>query len=397
MDQRKSLLNLLLVSTAALSGYQKGAVNQYNHSQRYRGENSNATTSNTNSNNPAMNTSNTTIPAYNNTNTNPNYTNNTPSANTNYTGNTAYTNNTYNTTTSNPTYNMPPSNQSSNMTNGNTTGYSPNISYYNANNNPNTNYSNNTQPSPNSATALAHSDNTFLPALPAALYAADAASNMTPNATGPFTLPPSEYEYDDLEPCIGEDTLRIHHGTLHQNYVDNLNTALARYPEFYAYNLNELLLFPDRLPSDIQRQILHNAGGHYNHSLVWKTLSGSNYQRPTGDFAAAVNTQFGSFENLKTVLKAAGESVHGTGYAWLAVNPYGRLIVVTTEEQGTPIPLRAVPLLPIDVWEHAYFLDHQEDRGQHIDCLFNLINWELVGNRYVAAMDVFNNANELNS
>ena len=224
------------------------------------------------------------------------------------------------------------------------------------------------------------------PTFLAALYAADDAINMNPQSTGPFELPPLEYNYDGLEPYIDEKSLRIHHSKLHKAYVDRLNAALSRHPEFYGATLDELLLFPDRLPSDIQTQVTNNAGGHYNHSLMWKIIGPNNKNRPTGDFAEVINRQFGSFENLKLALTAAAESVFGSGYAWLVLNPYGRIIIVTSANQNTPIPLRTIPLLPIDVWEHAYYLKHQNERGAYIEDYFNLINWDRVAARYYAAL-----------
>lgn len=224
------------------------------------------------------------------------------------------------------------------------------------------------------------------PILLAALYAADDAINMNPQSTGPFQLPPLEYNYNALEPYIDEKTLRIHHNNLHKTYVDNLNAALARHPEFYGATLDQLLLFPDRLPSDIQTQVTNNAGGHYNHSLMWKLIGPGNKNRPTGDFAEVINRQFGSFDNLKLALTAAADSVFGSGYAWLVLNPYGRLIIVTSGNQNTPIPLRTIPLLPIDVWEHAYYLKHQDERAAYIEDYFNLINWDRVAARYYAAL-----------
>lgn len=224
------------------------------------------------------------------------------------------------------------------------------------------------------------------PTLLAALYAADEASNMNPQSTGPFQLPPLEYNYNALEPYIDEKTLRIHHNKHHKAYVDNLNAALARHPEFYGATLDQLLLFPDRLPSDIQTQVTNNAGGHYNHSLMWKIIGPNNVNHPTGNFAEVINRQFGSFENLKRGLTAAADSVFGSGYAWLVLNPYGRLIIVTTGNQNTPIPLRTIPLLPIDVWEHAYYLKHQNERDAYIEDYFNLINWDRVAARYYAAL-----------
>ena len=352
MNQKNSLLNLLLVSTAALSGYQKGARNQYNYSRMYlqpTHRNDTYSASNT--------TTNTTIPPTNVTNPS---SVNTPS-NSVTSNNTTSSSNT-STMTSNMNTNM-----SSSITPINLSTYSP--------------------------TAAAQADNTFLPLLLAALYAANEAVGIPTDTTGPFSLAPLEYDYNALEPYISEETLRTHHCELHQRYVDQLNTALNRYPEFHPYTIEEFLLFPDRLPSDIQTQVINNAGGDYNHSLTWKLIGPLNQSRPTGAFAEAIDNEFGSFENLKSVLKEAGLSVFGTGYAWLALNPYGRMLIATTEEQLTPIPLRTVPLLPIDVWEHAYFLDRSGHRSAYIDSYFNLINWDRVGDRYNAAMEVLSQDN----
>lgn len=223
-----------------------------------------------------------------------------------------------------------------------------------------------------------------------ALNAADETSNMQPTATGPFTLQPLNYDYNALEPYIDEATLRLHHGSHHQTYVDNLNRSLSRYPDNYDQTLNEILLFPDRLPGDIQTQVTNNAGGHYNHTLMWKVIGPQTGQKPTGALGEAINAQFGSYENFKRAFTAAAESVFGSGYAYLVLNPYGRLLIITTSNQTTPIPLRTIPLLPLDVWEHAYYLKHQNKRANYINDYMNVINWNEVGKRYDAAMAVLN-------
>lgn len=221
------------------------------------------------------------------------------------------------------------------------------------------------------------------------LYLADEATGI-PASSGPFSLPPLTYNYNALEPYIDEATMRFHHDAHHRTYVNNLNTVLSRYPEFYAYTLEELLLFSDRLPSDIQTQVLNNAGGHYNHSLTWKVIGPPTNSMPSGQLKTAIETQFGTFDNLKGALKAAGLSVFGSGYAWLILNPYGRLQIVTTSNQNTPIALRGIPILPIDVWEHAYYLKNQNRRGEYIDNYFKVINWDHVGDRYDAALASLN-------
>lgn len=347
MNQKNSLLNLLLVSTAALSGYQKGARNQYKYSRMY----------------PQSAHRNDTYATYS------------PFDNTQY--------QTPSQTTSQP------SSQTTSQTSSQTTPQTPSSMNQTSNTSMPTSPVTPITLSTYSSTAAAQADNTFLPLLLAALYAANEAVGINTDATGPFTLSPLEYDYRDLEPYISEETLRTHHSELHQRYVDNLNTALDRYPEFYPYTIEELLLFPDRLPSNIHTQILHNAGGEYNHALTWKLIGpNNNGSRPTGAFAQAIDNEFGSFDNLKAVLKEAGLSVLGTGYAWLTLNPYGRMLIATTEEQLTPIPLRTIPLLPIDVWEHAYFLDQSGNCGDYLDTYLSLVDWDRVGARYDAAMNV---------
>lgn len=223
-----------------------------------------------------------------------------------------------------------------------------------------------------------------------ALKAADDATYINSDATGPFELAPLEYDYTTLEPAISESTLRLHHDSVHRDYINALNTALARYPQFYEYTLHELLLYPDRVPLNIRAEIFRHAGGAYNHGLLWKILGPAYATEPTGNFLDTINQQFGSFENFKRVLISAGESVQGTGHGWLALNPYGRLIVVTTEDEFTPIPLRMVPLIPLDMWEHAHYQDYKGQRTEYLESLFTLIDWDRVGNRYQAAFEAFN-------
>lgn len=258
---------------------------------------------------------------------------------------------------------------------------------------------NNTTTSNNTNASTNNNTNTYMPnnsetadisrtALLAALAAADAATNITPHTVGPFELPPLEYDYDALDPYIDEPTLRVHHDVLHQRYITRLNNILRSDPEAFSFTLNELLLFPDRLPSNIQNQVSNNAGGHYNHSLMWKILTPNMNQQPSGALGDAINAQFGSYEQFKAAFSAAAASVFGSGYAYLVLNPYGRLLIVTTSNQTTPIPLRTVPLIPLDMWEHAYFLQYEAMRDEYIKNYFNLINWARVGDRYEAALAV---------
>lgn len=284
-------------------------------------------------------------------------------------------------TTSTFTTNRIYSDNTTNTSNTTTTQVNPNMTQSNTN----TTQSNT---SINYNTANGEMVNISRTALLAALAAADAATNIVPHTVGPFELPPLEYDYTALDPYIDEPTLRVHHDILHQGYVTRLNNILRSDPEAYSFTLNELLLFPDRLPSNIQNQVSNNAGGHYNHSLMWKVIGPNIDQQPCGALGAAIDAQFGSYEQFKEAFSAAAASVFGSGYAYLVLNPYGRLLIVTTNNQTTPIPLRTIPLVPLDMWEHAYFLQYEAMRNEYIKNYLRLINWERVGDRYEAALAV---------
>lgn len=201
-----------------------------------------------------------------------------------------------------------------------------------------------------------------------------------------FVLPPLPYAYDALEPYIDAETMRLHHNRHHQTYINNLNNAISRYPELYAYTLGQLLTYSDRLPSDVQSAIINNGGGHYNHSFFWNLLSPEANMMPTGTIGTAITREFGSYSNFKRAFTAAALSIFGSGYAWLTLTPGGRLEIITTRNQDTPLPLNLVPLLTLDVWEHAYYLKHQNNRDRYIENWFNVINWPYVNSIYEAAM-----------
>lgn len=201
-----------------------------------------------------------------------------------------------------------------------------------------------------------------------------------------FVLPPLPYAYNALEPFIDEQTLRIHHTRLHRRYVQRLNLAISRYPELYNKTLGELLFFSDQLPSDVQGAIINNGGGHYNHTFFWNIMTPNSTGEPVGTLKDAINTQFGSFENFKRAFTEAALGVFGSGYAWLVLSPGGRLEIITTANQATPVPLRRVPIIGIDVWEHAYYLKYLDNRENYINEWFNVVNWEYANQIYEAAL-----------
>ncbi|HCL01960.1 MAG TPA: superoxide dismutase [Lachnoclostridium phytofermentans] len=210
------------------------------------------------------------------------------------------------------------------------------------------------------------------------------------NQTYPFPLLPLPYARDALSPNISEYTLYFHHEKHLKTYVDNLNKALKNYPEFQAWNLEELIVHNNLLPSEIQTPVKHNAGGVYNHNLYFYSMktpsktsimpvqNTNQVNTPGNDFLNLINRSFGNFIEFKTKLKEAALQVFGSGYAWLVSNSRGELSIVTTANQDTPLTLGLIPLLPIDVWEHAYYLDYQNRRNDYIDKWFDLINWDFV-------------------
>ncbi|ABX40592.1 superoxide dismutase [Lachnoclostridium phytofermentans] len=208
------------------------------------------------------------------------------------------------------------------------------------------------------------------------------------NQTYPFPLLPLPYARDALSPNISEYTLYFHHEKHLKTYVDNLNKALKDYPEFQSWNLEELIVHNNLLPSAIQIPVQHNAGGVYNHNLYFYSMKSpskpsmppaQNTSQVTGnDFLNLINQTFGNFNEFKAKMKEAALQVFGSGYAWLVSNSRGELSIVTTANQDTPLTLGLIPLLPIDVWEHAYYLDYQNRRNDYIDEWFDLINWDFV-------------------
>ncbi len=207
--------------------------------------------------------------------------------------------------------------------------------------------------------------------------------------TYPFKVPDLGYPYDALEPYIDTLTMQIHHDKHHAAYVENLNKALAGAdPKFQQLSLEELLTSLDTLPENIRTTVRNNAGGHYNHSLFWKFLKKNDGGKPTGDLAKAVDTAFGSFTDFQKKFSEAATKVFGSGWAWLVVDDKD-LEITPTPNQDNPISKKdekEVPILGIDVWEHSYYLKHQNRRPEYIAAFWNAINWDYVAERYAAAM-----------
>ncbi|USI68445.1 superoxide dismutase [Lactococcus petauri] len=192
-----------------------------------------------------------------------------------------------------------------------------------------------------------------------------------------YTLPELPYAYDALEPFFDEETMHLHHDKHHQTYVNNLNAAIEKHPEFFDKTVEELVAYLDRLPEDIR----NNGGGHLNHTMFWKWLAPNAGGAPTGDIAAAIDEAFGSFDDFKAEFKAAATGRFGSGWAWLVLD-YGKLKVVSTANQDNPISDGQIPVLGLDVWEHAYYLKYRNVRPDYIEAFFSLINWDKVNELY---------------
>lgn len=200
------------------------------------------------------------------------------------------------------------------------------------------------------------------------------------------TLPPLPYPYDALEPHIDARTMEIHHTKHHQAYVNNLNSALEKYPELQDKPVEELLRNINSVPEDIRTAVRNNGGGHANHSLFWTIMSPNGGGAPTGELADAINTAFGSFEAFKEQFSKAAATRFGSGWAWLALTAFGKLIVYSTPNQDSPYMDGYTPLLGLDVWEHAYYLNYQNRRADYIAAWWNVVNWEQVAKNYAEAL-----------
>lgn len=199
-----------------------------------------------------------------------------------------------------------------------------------------------------------------------------------------FVLPKLNYDYDELEPYIDARTLEIHHDKHHATYVNNLNHVLEGYDELKNKPLEYLLSNLNTLPEEIQTGVRNNGGGHYCHSLFWEVMSPKGGEEPTADIAKAINHYFRNFNNLQDELSKAAISRFGSGYGWLVLDG-NELKVMSTANQDTPLEDGKVPLLVIDVWEHAYYLKYQNRRPEFVKNWWNTVNWDLVNELYLGA------------
>lgn len=200
------------------------------------------------------------------------------------------------------------------------------------------------------------------------------------------TLPALPYAYDALEPHIDAKTMEIHHSRHHQTYISNLNAALADLPELAALPLEALLARIDSLPAQVQGAVRNHGGGHANHSLFWQVMSPQGGGEPDDELAAAIERDLGGLESFRQAFTQAALSRFGSGWAWLVVDGRGKLQVVSSANQDSPLMEGLTPILGLDVWEHAYYLKYQNKRPDYIAAFYNVIDWDEVARRYVAAL-----------
>lgn len=203
-------------------------------------------------------------------------------------------------------------------------------------------------------------------------------------------LPALPYDHKALEPHIDARTMEIHHGKHHATYVNNLNAALEKHPDLQSKSAEDLIRDLSAVPEAIRTAVRNNGGGHVNHTLFWQIMAPNAGGTPSGDLASAIDKELGGFDRFKEQLAKAGATRFGSGWAWLCVKADGKLCVCSTPNQDNPImkgvaECPGTPILGIDVWEHAYYLNYQNRRPDYIAAWWNVVNWQKVGELYAQA------------
>ena len=198
-------------------------------------------------------------------------------------------------------------------------------------------------------------------------------------------LPPLPYDYDALEPHIDAQTMQIHHDKHHAAYVNNLNAALANYPDLQGKSAEELIKDLNAVPEAIRTAVRNNGGGHVNHTMFWNIMGPNGGGEPTGAIGNAIKEAFGDFETFKTQFNDAGVKRFGSGWAWLVWSSEGKLAIISTANQDNPMSEGHFPILGNDVWEHAYYLKYQNRRPDYLAAWWNVVNWNEVNRRFAQA------------
>lgn len=199
-----------------------------------------------------------------------------------------------------------------------------------------------------------------------------------------YQLPELPYAYDALTPYIDEETMHLHHDKHHNTYVTNLNAAIEKHPELGSKTVEELVSNLDAIPEDIRTAVRNNGGGHVNHTFFWEILAPNAGGVPTGEVKEAIDATFGSFDKFKEEFAAAATTRFGSGWAWLVLDD-GKLSIISTPNQDSPLSEGKTPILGLDVWEHAYYLNYKNVRPEYIKAFWNIVNWDEVAKRYAAA------------
>ena len=197
-----------------------------------------------------------------------------------------------------------------------------------------------------------------------------------------YTLPALTYPYNALEPYIDARTMEIHHTKHHQAYINNVNNAIKGKSDLESKSVEELITNLNAVPEDIRNAVRNNGGGHANHTFFWTIIGPKAGGAPIGNIAAAINLAFGSFDAFKEKFGQAATTRFGSGWAWLSVTKDGKLEISSSANQDSPVMEGKVPVLGIDVWEHAYYLNYQNRRPDYIAAFWNVVNWQEVEKRY---------------
>ncbi|KAF1024369.1 superoxide dismutase [Acinetobacter sp.] len=200
-----------------------------------------------------------------------------------------------------------------------------------------------------------------------------------------YSLPQLPYAYDALEPNIDTQTMEIHHTKHHQTYINNINAGIEG-TEWEKLSVEELVSKVNEVPAELKNNVINNAGGHANHSLFWTVMSPQGGGEPIKEIAEAIEKDVGGFEKFKEAFTKAALTRFGSGWAWLSVTPEKKVIVESSANQDSPLMNGNIPVLGLDVWEHAYYLKYQNRRPEYIAAFFNVVNWEEVNRRYLEAI-----------
>jgi len=200
-----------------------------------------------------------------------------------------------------------------------------------------------------------------------------------------FEVPPLPYDYNALEPYIDTQTMQLHHDKHHAAYVNNLNAALQNAPQLASLAIDDLIRRISDVPESIRTAVRNNGGGHLNHSMFWQIMTPNGGGAPSGELGNAINSTFGSFDQFKAAFNDAGVKRFGSGWAWLILDASGKLQVISTANQDSPLIDGNYPIMGNDVWEHAYYLKYQNRRPDYLNAWWNVVNWNEREKRYQQA------------